>query len=136
MEGTATPFTTPTSPGAFALAQLKQTAQNMSAWLKFLGIVNIVSGAITAISIVGLLIAWLPIWMGVLLFQAGERAANARHSEDFSYLAQMMDKLKTYFVINAVLIIVVLAFVLILVVFAGSFFHEITNRFPDIMQSY
>lgn len=136
MEGTATPFTTPAAAGAFALAQLKQTAQNMSAWLKFLGIVNIVSGAITAISIVGLLIAWLPIWMGVLLFQAGERATNAQRSEDFSYLAQMMDKLKTYFVINAVLIIVVLAFVLILVVFAGSFFHEITNRFPDIMQSY
>lgn len=136
MEGTATPFTSPASPAAFALAQLRQTAQNMSAWLKFLGIVNIVSGAITAISIIGLLIAWLPIWMGVLLFQAGERAGNAQRSEDFSYLAQMMDKLKTYFVINAVVIIVVLAFVLMLVVFAGSFFHEITNRFPDIMQLY
>ncbi len=39
-------------------------------WIKFLGILSIVSGALGALSIIGILWAWLPIWLGVLLFQA------------------------------------------------------------------
>ncbi|NIW79677.1 MAG: hypothetical protein GWN16_09545, partial [Calditrichae bacterium] len=57
-----------------AVLQLKRSAGTMSAWLKFLGIVSIISGAVVAITIVGIIIAWLPIWLGVLLFQAGDRA--------------------------------------------------------------
>jgi len=43
-------------------------------WLKFIGLLSLIYGIITALTIVGILIAWLPIWMGVLLFQAGSRA--------------------------------------------------------------
>jgi hypothetical protein len=40
-------------------------------WLKFLGVLSIIGGIVQALSIVGIIIAWLPIWMGVLMFQAG-----------------------------------------------------------------
>jgi hypothetical protein len=40
-------------------------------WLKFLGVLSIMSGVGQALSLVGILVAWLPIWMGVLMFQAG-----------------------------------------------------------------
>ena len=38
-------------------------------WVKIVGFYLIVNGAATALSIVGLVIAWLPIWLGVLLLQ-------------------------------------------------------------------
>jgi len=136
MEGTVNQFDNPSAPEAFAIQQMKQTALTMSTWLKFLGIVLIVSGAISAISIVGIIFAWLPIWMGVLLFQAGDRASGVRYSEDLNSMAQMMEKLKMYFIIYAVVIIVSLAFVILFFAFAGSMLHEIGNMFPGMMDSY
>lgn len=136
MEGTVNQFDNPSAPEAFAIRQMKQTALTMSTWLKFLGIVLIISGAISAISIVGLIFAWLPIWMGVLLFQAGDRASGVRYSEDLNSMAQMMEKLKMYFIIYAVAIIVSLAFVILFFAFAGSMLHEIGNMFPGVMDSY
>ena len=49
---------------------LKQVAPLYEArgWMKFLGIVMVIAGIFTAITIVGIIIAWLPIWLGVLLF--------------------------------------------------------------------
>jgi flagellar biosynthesis protein FlhB len=136
MEGTVNQFDNTSTPEAFAIQQMKQTALTMSTWLKFLGIVSIISGAISAITIVGIIFAWLPIWMGVLLFQAGDRASGVRYSEDLNSLAQMMEKLKMYFVVYAVAIIVSLAFVILLFAFAGSMLHEFNNMFPGMMDSY
>jgi hypothetical protein len=136
MEGTSGQFTGTSTPQEFAIDRMKQTAMTMSAWLKFLGIVTIISGALSVISIVGILIAWLPIWLGVLLFQAGDRAQSAKFSNDLNYLVQMMEKLKMYFMINAVVVIIGIAFVVLFVVFAGFFFREIGNMFPEIMDAY
>jgi hypothetical protein len=136
MEGTPEQFTGSSTPEAFVIDRMKQTAMTMSAWLKFLGIVTIIGGALSVISIVGIIIAWLPIWLGVLLFQAGDRAHSARYSDDLNYLVQMMEKLKLYFMINAVLMIIGIAFMVLIVAFAGSVFNEIGNMFPGIMDAY
>lgn len=136
MEGTSGQFTGVSTPEAYAIDRMKQTAMTMSSWLKFLGIVTIIGGALSAVSIVGILVAWLPIWLGVLLYQAGDRAQSAKYSNDLNYLVQMIEKLKTYFVINAVVMIIAIAFVIVLVAFAGSFLREIGTMFPDVMESY
>ena len=39
-------------------------------WMKLIGVLSIVWGVLSALTIVGLLIAWLPIWMGVVLYQS------------------------------------------------------------------
>ena len=39
-------------------------------WLKFLGVLSILQGIMAAITLVGLVIAWLPIWIGVVLHRA------------------------------------------------------------------
>jgi len=103
--------TTPQTTGydGDALADIRQTAAEMAGWLKFVGIVNIISGALTAISIVGIIIAWIPIWMGVLLFQSGSSAINARAGQRTDELVNVVKRLKTYFIINGVLIIVFVA---------------------------
>ena len=89
-------------------------------WLKFLGVISIIYGILTAITIVGILIAWLPIWMGVLLFQAGSRADTAALTKDSSQLVTMMDKLRVYFMIQGVLAIIVLAALVIGLITSGG----------------
>ena len=72
-------------------------------WLKFLGILSIIGGVGQALTIVGILFAWLPIWMGVLMFQAGSNIESAAQFGDkFSFL-RSLGSLKTYFVLQGVL---------------------------------
>lgn len=78
-------------------------AYESKGWLKFLGVVMIISGGLTALTIVGLIFAWLYIWVGVLLWQAGDRANSAYLSRDHAMLTQYMQKLKTIIVIAGVL---------------------------------
>jgi hypothetical protein len=72
-------------------------------WLKFLGILSIVGGVVQALSIVGILMAWLPIWMGVLMYQAGSNIEPAAQFGDKFGFYRSMNSLKTYFVLQGVL---------------------------------
>ena len=78
-------------------------------WLKFLGILLILGGILQALSVIGLLWAWLPIWMGVLLFQAGASAEPARAGDRQAFL-RSLGSLKTYFVLNGVLSLLAVLF--------------------------
>lgn len=98
-------------------------------WIKFVGIVNIVSGVLTALSIVGLLWAWLPIWIGVLLMQAGGAIERAQMAGDESALRQALDKLRVYFIIQGVIFIVSLALMaLFFVLFFGAMMAAISSH--------
>ena len=114
------------------LDKLALSAKNMAVWAKFIGIVNIIAGALTAISIVGIIIAWLPIWMGVILFQAGSKAVEAHGSKKYDLLVPMMDKLRMYFLIQGILIIVgIAAMILSFIIFGAGMFAMF-----DQMNSY
>ncbi len=102
------------------LEQIQRVSEGMTGWLKFLGIINIISGAFTALSIWGIVIAWLPIWLGILLLQASGRISTSRFSQNRADLVTMMDKLRLYFVIQGILIIVTIAMVIIAIVVFGS----------------
>ena len=79
-------------------------------WLKLVGVMMIIYGVLAALSIVGIIVAWLPIWMGVLLFQTAKAVETAHAAEDESALIQSMSKLKTYFTITGILTLVGLVF--------------------------
>jgi hypothetical protein len=100
--------------------RLLMIAGQTKGWLKFLGVLLIINGIIAAITIVGILIAWLPIWMGVLLFQAGGSADSAALTKDTRQLVTMMDKLRIYFMIQGVLLIIVLFSVVIALISTGG----------------
>ena len=88
------PIETPPAPGRYAvgtpppatngdwLARLLVPAYESKGWLKLLGAVAIIIGGIHALSIIGIVIAWLYIWVGILLWQAGERAVEGAVAED------------------------------------------------------
>lgn len=85
---------------------VQQNVRRMKGWLKFLGIVQIVAGILQAVSIVGIIWAWLPIWMGIILNSAGNKAQEFAENGDPQALADFTGKLKLYFIINGVMMIV------------------------------
>lgn len=105
---------------AHHLIDMAAVGENMVGWLKFLGIMSIIYGALTALTIVGILIAWLPIWLGVLLFQAGNQITEARISRNYFHLVEMMRKFKMYFMIQGILILITLVGLLIFFIGFGA----------------
>lgn len=75
-------------------------------WLKFLAVMSIIGGIFSALSIVGLLVAWIPIWQGVLLFQAAGAIEQAYLSGNQEQMLLAQNKVKTYFIIMAVLLLI------------------------------
>ena len=75
-------------------------------WIKFLGIMSIVQGVIAAFTIVGILFAWLPIWVGILLYQSATTMEKAYALGDKRTFAEAMGKLKTYFLIQGIVTLI------------------------------
>lgn len=112
-----------------AIQEIKRTSNEMAGWLKFIGVVAIVYGALIALTIVGIIIAWLPIWMGIMLYSAGKKANDAQFSNNPMYLVEMMRKLKTFFLVQGVLLIIGLIGIIIAIVTVGIGFFSIMNRY-------
>jgi hypothetical protein len=93
--------------------QARKNAKAMTGWMKFMGIMTIIGGCLQALSIFGLVIAWLPIWMGVVLTKAGSKAGEYAEKGDFASLEGLTGQLKTYFTISGILIIVSFAIAII-----------------------
>lgn len=101
------------------IRELSTPLYNAKGWLKLLGVMMCVYGVITAFTIVGLIVAWLPIWVGVLLFQTAGTIETAHDAEDETAFLATMGKLKTYFTIMGVLTLVGLAFGVLGFIFGG-----------------
>jgi hypothetical protein len=71
------------------------------------------------LSIIGILWAWLPIWLGVVLTQAGSRAREYADKGDMASLEAMTGRLKTYFTLSGVVMIVSIALGVIAAIFWG-----------------
>ncbi len=76
------------------------------AWIKFLGIMSIIQGVIAAFTIIGIIFAWLPIWVGVLLYQSATTMERAYAMGDRKTFAEAMGKLKTYFLIQGIVTLI------------------------------
>ncbi len=98
-------------------------------WMKFLGIVFIIQGVLVALSIVGILVAWLPIWIGVLLLQSAGSLEQAQASGDEAQFRRSMDKLRTYFVVLGVMALVGIAIAVMSMLFWGALFMTAISNF-------
>jgi len=114
----------PTAPdagmNARATREISLPLASAAGWMKFIGIMFIIQGALTAITIVGILIAWLPIWIGVLLLQSAGAAQRSQAQDDANALIEALSRLKTYFVIQGVLYLIGIALVVVYIVFFGA----------------
>lgn len=75
-------------------------------WLKLLGVLNIIGGILAAITIVGIIIAWLPIWMGVILYQAGSSSEQSYFNGDKYSFIKTMNQFKLYFTISGIMALI------------------------------
>jgi len=100
-------------------------AAGMSGWLKFVGVMNILIGIPNMIVLVG----FLYIWLGVLLYQAGDAASTAGPQD----VPRLLSKLKTYFIITGVLYLLALLVIILLFTLVG--FGFVMGIFESAMDS-
>lgn len=90
-------------------------------WMKLLAIVFIISGALIALSIIGIIIAWVPIWIGVVLFQAASATEQAYNSGSSDAMLLAQNKLKSYFTIMGVFTLIIVILYALMIVWALFF---------------
>jgi len=98
-------------------------------WLKLLGVISIINGVFAALTLVGIIFAWLPIWMGVLLYQSASAVERSQLSGDKAALTKSLEKLKLYFTISGVMAIIGLAAAVIALTFGalGAIFEILSE---------
>ncbi len=89
-------------------------------WMKFLGVLMIVYGVLMIFTIVGIIICWLPIWMGILLFKTASAVEAAQAAGDATEFKTAMEKLKTYFTIQGILALVGILFAILSLAISGG----------------
>lgn len=67
-------------------------------WIRVFAACLILYGALITVTGVGVLIAWLPMWIGVILFLASKSIATAYNENDEEAFVQTISRLKTIFI--------------------------------------
>ena len=88
------------------IKELSVPLYNCKGWMKLIGVMYIIGGAIQALTIFGIIVAWLPIWIGVLLFQSAGAIEQAYEADSKAAMMTSLSKLKTYFIIMGVLTLI------------------------------
>lgn len=113
----------PSEPQASAdlLRRLSDEVRRGGGWMKFLGVLSIVQGILLIFTLWGILICWLPIWIGWILFKAADDAEIASRGAPTRLLDYAM-RINRYFTIQGILALVMIlaALIVLLVVGVGA----------------
>ena len=118
------------------LDTLLNVSSGMAGWAKFLGILSIIFGALYCLTIVGIIVAWLPIWLGIVLFQAGSNITNAKATQNYQHLITAYEKLRLFFMVWGIVTIVSLALMVIVIIIFGAFLSQFINQFQHFNQGF
>ena len=91
-------------------------------WMQVIGVFLIISGILTALTLIGLIVAWIPIWGGVALMQAASASARAYENQDLREAVYLAGKIKLHFKIFGIALLVYLAIVVVAFIFGGISF--------------
>jgi len=75
-------------------------------WMKLLGVLFIINGIAMALSIWGIVVCWLPIWLGITLFSAASNAQTAAETDSQQHLQTALQKISLFFKINGIMAII------------------------------
>ena len=100
------------------VGQLRATVAGSATWMKLLGVLMIIDGIFMIITIVGILVCWLPIWLGVILFKAAGDAEAAQRGAS-QMLLGYVQKMNRFFLISGILALIWLVFFLIFIFMVG-----------------
>ena len=91
---------------AGVVRELSTPLYQCKGWMKLVGVMSIIGGALYALTIIGIIVAWLPIWMGILLFQSAGAIEQAYQGGRREAMTRSLSKLKTYFIITGVVTLI------------------------------
>jgi len=105
------------------IKEISMPLDRSKGWMKLIGVLSIIYGGFLAITLVGIIIAWLPIWMGIILYQSASTIEQAVLTGQKTYTLQSLQKLKTYFTIMGVITLIglILGALAIFLSFLGLF---------------
>ena len=86
-------------------------------WMKFLAVLAFIGGGLTAITIIGIVFAWVPILFGVFLWQSATAIDTGYNQVSVEQVHRAHDKLRVLFIAYGILAIV---YILAIVVFFGA----------------
>jgi hypothetical protein len=92
--------------GSISIRELSFPLYACEGWMKFVAVMSIISGALQVLTIFGIIIAWLPIWTGILLLQSANAVGQAYETDSKEALTVSLSKLKTYFIIMGILTLI------------------------------
>lgn len=103
------------------LKRVCKIAADSASWMKLLGVISIIQGIFAVFTIWGIIIAWLPIWLGVILFRAANEAemASAGLSD---HLESYLQRLNKFFLIQGIFMLLMIIIGLIMVFVMGGMF--------------
>jgi len=102
---------------------------NSKGWIKLIGILMIIYGVLMALSLVGIIIAWLPIWLGVLLMKVASRIDQAYATGNKDMMVSAQNSMATFFTIYGVLALIgiIISVVFIIVGLSTGFFMHMQD---------
>jgi hypothetical protein len=104
-----------------ALKRACMVASQSAGWMKFLGVISIIQGILAVLTIWGIIVAWLPIWLGIILFRAANEAEMASAGLP-EHLQAYLGRLNKYFLIQGIVMLLFIVFMLVMVFVAGGLF--------------
>ena len=112
------------------------TLEKLMKWTKFVGIMNIITGAmycltILVFSIPTVIIGIITIFMGTKLTNAANHLQFAVQNKDSISFTTAMDQFRSYFLINGVLLMITFAFIGLCLIFVIFFFGSIMELFNE-----
>ena len=103
---------------ASQIKRLSEPLYRVKGWMRFAGVLSIITGALQVLSIWGIVIAWLPIWMGVVLYSASNYVQKAYENEQEQDMVTSLGKLGKYFKIFGIFALVLMIVAIIGIVAA------------------
>jgi hypothetical protein len=106
------------SPSEDLLRKLTLVASDSTGWMKFLGVMLVLAGVILIVSIWGILICWLPIWAGIVLFKAAGDADMASRGAP-TRLLELLQKNNKFFMVLGIFALIMIIVLIAIFVIAG-----------------
>ncbi len=122
-----------TQPRSDLIRDLASFIGARAGWIKFFAIVNIINGVLACLTVVGAVVGWLPIWLGVILLKVANLSVSAQYSGSQEELEEALDRAGFYFKLQGILIFVVLVFMAIniAVLFVSGFASMFVIQPPE-----
>ena len=112
------------------------TLEKLVKWTKFVGIMNIITGAIYCLTILFFsiptaIMGVITIVMGTKLTNAASHLQFAAQNKDAVSFTTAMDQLRAYFLINGVLFIIFIVFIALGLIFISFFAGSLLDFFNE-----